>query len=79
MFLDQFKIREAVFGKNIRRDKPAKSLIKAISWRVIGTMDTIAISWLITGELIMAFSIGSVEVFSKLILFFFHERLWSKI
>ena len=49
---------------------------KGISWRIIGTLDTIVISYFITGQWKYAISIGTVEVFTKIILFYFHERLW---
>jgi uncharacterized membrane protein len=62
-----------------RADKPIKSFIKSISWRIVGTMDTILISFFITGKLTMAFSIGSIEVITKTILYYFHERLWAHI
>ncbi|HEU5366093.1 MAG TPA: DUF2061 domain-containing protein [Hanamia sp.] len=52
------------------------SFAKGISWRLIGTIDTIIISYLITGQWKFALSIGSVEVFTKIVLFYFHERTW---
>lgn len=64
--------------KNTQSDRPLKSLLKTISWRVVGTIDTITISFIITGEIKSALSIGSIEVVSKMILYYFHERLWSK-
>lgn len=60
-------------------EKHYRSVVKAISWRVSGTIDTIFISWLITGEITMAVTIGGAEVFTKLILFYSHERVWNKI
>lgn len=60
-------------------EKPHRSIIKALSWRVTGTLDTVFVSWLITGKLTVAFSIGFVEVFTKMILYYFHERAWNKI
>ncbi|MBA6155804.1 DUF2061 domain-containing protein [Tenacibaculum sp. S7007] len=69
--------------KNYKLDKssenPIRSVLKSISWRVIGTIDTILISWIITGEITTAFSIGSIELVTKMVLFFFHERVWNKI
>jgi uncharacterized membrane protein len=62
-----------------RADKPIKSLMKSVSWRIVGTVDTMIISYIITGKITVALSIGSVEVFSKTILYYFHERLWSHI
>jgi uncharacterized membrane protein len=47
-----------------RADKPVKSAIKAVTWRIIGTLDTM---------------ICSIEVFTKMILYYFHERLWAHI
>jgi len=62
-----------------RIDKPIKSVLKAISWRIVGTIDTMVISYFITGKLTVAVSIGSIEVISKTILYYFHERLWAHI
>ncbi len=83
MITDQF-----VFNKSTARrtynadkssDKPKRSIVKSISWRIIGTLDTIIISWIITGTLTLAFSIGFVELMSKMVLYFFHERIWNRI
>ena len=59
-------------------EHPYRSMAKAISWRVTGTLDTMLISYLITGSLAAAASIGFLEVFTKMVLYYFHERLWSK-
>ena len=60
-------------------EKVKRSFAKTLSWRVIGTLDTILISWLITDTLSIAFSIGLIELVSKMILYFVHERTWNKI
>ncbi len=60
-------------------EKHYRSIVKAISWRVTGTVDTIVISWLITREVKLALSIGFVEVFTKIFLYYVHERLWTRI
>lgn len=61
------------------KDKPYRSLVKAISWRALGTIDTIVISYLITGQAKWAFSIGFVELFTKVALYFAHERIWERL
>lgn len=61
------------------KERPSRSIVKSISWRIIGTLDTILISWLVTGQLDLAFSIGSVELVTKMVLYFFHERIWNTI
>jgi uncharacterized membrane protein len=60
-------------------DNHSRSLVKALSWRITGTLDTILISFLITGEARMAFSIGFVELFTKMFLYYAHERVWNRI
>lgn len=82
--LDQFFVSDKVkevdtFKKAKSSEKPKRSIVKAISWRVLGTVDTMIIAWFITGELTMALSIGSIEVITKMILYFFHERIWNLI
>ena len=61
------------------RDSRRKSLIKALSWRVVGTLDTILLSWIITGRFNLALSIGVLELLTKTALYYFHERVWAKI
>lgn len=63
----------------IVRDKKWRSMAKAASWRITGTVDTILISWLITHKLHLALSIGFVELFTKLVLYYFHERAWERL
>lgn len=57
----------------------SRSLIKAISWRVIGTADTFLLAWLITKEPVTAGAIASFEIITKTILYYFHERGWNYI
>lgn len=55
-----------------------RHIAKTITWRIVGTIDTIILSWFITGELKMGLAIGGVEVVTKMILYFLHERIWYK-
>jgi uncharacterized membrane protein len=71
--------KKGVFRFSDRADKPVKSIIKAVSWRIVGTIDTMVISYFITGRVTVAISIGSVEVLTKTVLYYFHERLWAHI
>ncbi len=61
------------------KDKHWRSVVKGVSWRVTGTIDTIIISWFVTHKLTLAFTIGFIEVFTKVALYYFHERVWDKI
>ena len=60
-------------------EKHYRSLIKAASWRALGTCDTIVVSFLVTGKITMAISIGAVELFTKVFLYYLHERVWNRI
>jgi uncharacterized membrane protein len=74
--LDIKKVEEvsSTSQENIKR-----SIVKTISWRVVGTLATVVISYIITGTLALAFSIGGIELVSKMVLYFFHERTWNNI
>jgi uncharacterized membrane protein len=76
---EEKSVQGKVLKVSDRADKPIKSLMKSISWRIVGTIDTMIISYFITGKVTIALSIGSVEVFTKTILYYFHERLWAHI
>jgi len=75
MILDSFV--KKLFSAKSGKDSNAKSLLKSISWRIVGTIDTIVISYFVTGQLVMAVSIGSVEIVSKILLYYLHERVWE--
>lgn len=67
------------YKKDRTSDKPMRSIAKTISWRVVGTADTIVISWLLTGQIKTALAIGGVELVTKMLLYFGHERIWDTI
>jgi uncharacterized membrane protein len=60
-------------------DSHVRSIGKAISWRIVGTIDTFVITLVITGNFVIAGSIASVESVSKIILYYLHERVWSNV
>lgn len=57
----------------------ARSVVKAVSWRLGGTALTVLIAFLFTGRLTVSIAIGCMEVASKIGLFYIHERLWERI
>ena len=54
-------------------------MLKTFSWRGVGTFDTILLGWLITGNPLTGLKIGGAEVFTKMLLYFGHEKLWYRI
>lgn len=55
-----------------------RHLAKTITWRILGTIDTMLLGWIVTGNLKIGLTIGGFEVVTKMILYFFHERVWYK-
>lgn len=64
-------------NKKIKAEK--RHLAKAITWRVVGTIDTFILSWFVTGDPITGVKIGVFELITKMTLYYFHERIWFNI
>lgn len=57
----------------------SRHLAKTVSWRVVGTLDTMVLAWLITGDPLTGLKIGVAEVITKMVLYYLHERTWYRI
>lgn len=71
-----FKInlsREGVVMESSKRH-----LAKTVTWRLIGTLDTIILSWIISGDSLVGLKVGMAEVVTKMGLYYLHERAWYK-
>lgn len=62
-----------------RKESGWRSSSKTATWHIIASLDTTLLAWLFTGNLATAISIGGLEVITKLILYFFHERAWLRV
>ena len=60
-------------------DTAKRSLVKTISWRITGSSATFGISYLISGNFIIAGSIATIQLVTNTILYFIHERTWNQI
>jgi len=56
-----------------------RHLLKAVSWRMLGTLDTVVLAWIITGDPYTGLQIGATEVLTKMVLYYLHERAWYQI
>jgi uncharacterized membrane protein len=61
------------------KDGHLRSIVKGATWRIIGTLDTIFLSLIFTGKIEKALKIGFIELFTKIFLFWLHERVWFKL
>lgn len=57
----------------------SRHLLKTVTWRAVGTLDTILLGWLVSGDYKVGFTIGSLELLTKMALYYGHERLWYSI
>ncbi|MCW5515582.1 DUF2061 domain-containing protein [Muriicola sp. Z0-33] len=74
-----YYFHERIWFKIAIKESRRRHLLKTISWRIIGTLDTVLLSWLITGSPLMGVKIGMLEVITKMILYYLHERAWYRI
>jgi uncharacterized membrane protein len=61
------------------RDSHPRSIAKALSWRLAGSLDTFVLSFIFTGSVKLAGSIAATEMVTKMALYYFHERIWAAI
>jgi len=55
-----------------------RHILKTVTWRIVGTLDTMILSWIITGSLKIGMAIGGVELITKMVLYYLHERAWYR-
>lgn len=60
-------------------EKHRRSLAKAASWRLTGSIDTFVVSYIVTGRAAIAAPIAITELLTKMVLYYFHERAWASI
>lgn len=61
------------------RPSVKRHLAKTVTWRIVGTIDTMVLATVITGNPLTGVKIGGFEVITKMLLYFAHERIWYKI
>jgi uncharacterized membrane protein len=61
-----------------RLDKK-RHILKAITWRIVGTLDTLLLGWVISGSFKVGAAIGGAEIITKMILYYMHERIWYRL
>lgn len=55
-----------------------RHILKTITWRIVGTLDTMVLAWVITGNPLTGLKVGGAEVVTKMILYYLHERAWYR-
>ena len=60
-------------------DTKKRTITKTITWRITASLTTFLIAWILTGDILVGASIGSIEAIAKIFLYYFHERIWTNI
>ena len=60
-------------------DLKKRTILKTLTWRVTASLTTFVIAWVLTGDLLIGATIGSIEAIAKIFLYYFHERIWNNI
>jgi len=74
-----YYIHEQLWFKSSMADSNKRHIIKTFSWRFVGTIDTVVLGWILTGNPLIGLKIELSETVSKMLLYFGHEKLWYKI
>lgn len=56
-----------------------RSFAKTITWRIAATVTTMTLIWCAFGEIDKAIGVGVIEFFLKMLIYYGHERAWSRI
>ena len=64
---------------NIIVESRLRSVLKAVSWRVLATLTTVVVAYFVIGNVGDALKIGSVEVVVKMGIYYIHERIWAQL
>lgn len=71
-----YYVHERLWFKYNLPNSNKRHLLKTLSWRFVGSLDTFLLAWLISGNPITGMKIGIAEVLTKMVLYYFHERIW---
>ena len=60
-------------------DTKKRTMVKTLTWRITASLTTFLIAWVLTGDILVGASIGSIEAIAKIFLYYFHERIWINV
>jgi len=72
-----FRVNLSKDGKILESRK--RHIAKTVTWRLVGTVDTMMLAWIISGDPMIGLKVGFTEVATKMILYYLHERAWYRI
>ena len=74
-----YYMHERLWFKSKISNSNKRHALKTVTWRIIGTLDTMLLGWLFTGNVLTGLKIGLTEILTKMILYFLHEKMWYRM
>ncbi len=74
-----FYFHERIWFISKIKNPNKRHLYKTFSWRAVGSLTTLIVAWIVTGNPLTGFKIGLVETLTKMILYYLHEKMWYRI
>ncbi|HZW62698.1 MAG TPA: DUF2061 domain-containing protein [Flavobacteriaceae bacterium] len=74
-----YYVHERIWFKTRFHNSNKRHVLKTITWRMLGTLDTMVLAWIITGNPLTGLKIGFAEIVTKMVLYYFHEKIWYKL
>jgi len=71
-----YYIHERLWFNSKVKNANTRHLIKPFTWRIIGTIDTFILSSIIFGSFYTGMQLSFIEVITKIILYYIHEKVW---
>ena len=72
-------IHERLWFKSNFVNPNIRHILKTFSWRIVGTIDTVIIAWIILGNYLIGFQVGLIELFTKIFFYYIHEKIWYRV
>ena len=60
-------------------DSRRRSLIKALSWRLVALLITFGVALILFNDVEVAASVGVLDSLAKIVIYYLHERVWQKL
>lgn len=61
------------------RESHLRSMLKGVTWRVIASVTTMSVVYIVTGDVALMASVGAVDILAKVFFYYLHERTWGKV
>jgi uncharacterized membrane protein len=66
-------------GKRSMVETHSRTVMKTVSWRIVATLTTGIIVYILSGKILLSLGVIGVEVVAKILFYYLHERAWNLV